>query len=221
MAKRKTIVDFVTLLAEAFNRECKDTTFDLYYRVLADVPEERVVAAFNITISSNRQYMPTPGQLRELAVTGGIGYVARAERAWLEFDRAVVREGADHTVSFADGLINATVRLLGDWIFCASRTGDDYGVWLHKLFLETYQRLCQSGAPEDLRQPLMGTLWAENALHYSDEQLAEFTANGGNVGLPVLVKTSQPVLLPPTEAPKRISAARPTGVPRIELQKVN
>jgi hypothetical protein len=88
-------------------------------------------------------------------------------------------------VSFADGLINATVRLLGDWSFCATRSGDEYAVWLRKQFLETYRRLCTSPVPEHLRQPLIGSMYRQNAMNFSTEEMQQLARSGANIGLPV------------------------------------
>lgn len=214
MATKNKIAACVGMLCEAFNRQPTSATFKAYEIGLSDTPDELLDIATTAALSASRSFMPTPGQLRELAVTGGIGYESRAERAWIEFDRAVSQQGADKSVSFADGLINATVRLLGDWTFCASQCGDEYAVWLRKAFLETYQRLCTAGASETLRQPLMGNLWRENA-GFPDRILKQLKANTGQV---VEVDTTQPVLLPPSKAPERITE-RPATVPMIELKK--
>lgn len=216
MATRQKIGAVVAVLCEAFNRKPSKATFTAYEAALSDVSDELLTKAGNAALVSSREFMPTPGQLRELAVTGGIGYEVRADVAWVEFDRAVSRHGADHSVTFADGLINATVRLIGDWVWCCERTGDDYSVWLRSAFKETYKRLCTGGASESLRQPLMGRLWRENA-GFAAERLATLKANTGQV---CGITTSQPVLLPPTESPARIEHSRPNGMPQLQLKKV-
>lgn len=218
MATKPKIGACIGVLCEAFNRKPTAATLNAYHIALADVPDELVDAATQAALVSNREFMPTPGQLRELAVTGGIGYESRAERAWLEFDRAVSQHGADHSVSFADGLINATVRLCGDWVFCCGRTGDDYGVWLKRQFVETYQRLCTGGATESLRAPLMGTLWRENVF-FPAGTLAKFPR--ANTGQVQAIATAQPVLLPPSESPQEQLTTLPADVPRIELKRAN
>ncbi len=119
-------------------------------------------------------------------------------------------------MSFADGMINATVRLLGGWIQCCEKTGDDYFVWLQKSFKETYGRLCESGATEELRRPLGGRLAKENAI-FPTEILEKV---GAYTGLAIVnIGTSQPVIAPPSEPTKRITE-RPKDVPVIEFKKV-
>ena len=221
MATAKKIATCVGVWCEAFNRPPTAVGFKAAELALAGIGEDLLDAATNAALVASRDFMPTPGQLRELAVTGGIGYAARAERAWLEFDRAVVVHGADRSVSFTDGLINATVRLCGDWQFCCGRVGDDYGVWLKKLFIEPYQRLCVGGAPEDLRLPLVGNLERENAHQFGPAKMREFQKQfpRTNTGQVVSIGTAQPVLLPPSEPAKRIGN-RPGEVPQIEFRKV-
>lgn len=215
MATAKKITACVAMLCEAFNRKPTAATFKAYEVVFADISDELMDAATSTALASTREFMPTPGQLRELAVTGGVGYAARAELAWVEFDRAVRIHGPDHSVSFADGLINATVRMLGDWIHCASLTGDDYGVWLRKNFLETYQRLCTGGASERLRAPLRGLLWKANAT-FPTERLAELSSV--STGQVIELDTEQPVLLPPSEDTAHIGG-RPASLPMVEFKR--
>jgi hypothetical protein len=215
LASKPKIAAVVGMLCEAFNRKATPATYKAYEVALSDIPDDLLGLAGNATLTSNRDFMPTPGQLRELAVTGGCGYATRAERAWLEFDRAVARHGADHSVSFADGLINATVRTIGDWIFCCGRVGEDYSVWLRKQFIETYMRLCIHGASESLRQPLMGSIWKAN-VEFPNELLDKLPRL--NAGQVQAIETRQPVLLPPSETPKQI-AQRPTELPRLKLRK--
>lgn len=217
MASKQKIAAVIGVLCEAFNRQPTAATYKAYEIALQDVPDELLDQAGNAALTSTASFMPTPGQLRAMAVTGGISYESRAERAWMEFDKAVGHHGADHSVSFDDGLINATVRLIGDWVWCCERTGDDYTVWLRKAFIETYSRLCVSGATESLRQPLMGRLWRENAM-FGPEHFKNLSENV-NTGQVVTVATSQPVLLPPTDAPKRVERA--ADVPQLQLKRVS
>jgi uncharacterized protein DUF6475 len=224
MASKTKIAACVGTLCEAFNRKPTRATFTAYEMVFASISDELLDAATLSALNANREFMPTPGQLRELAVTGGIGYDARAERAWVELDHAIGQHGVDHSVSFDDGLLNAAVRLLGDWQFCCSRSGDDYAVWLKRQFLETYKRLCMTGAAPELRQRLIGNLERENLQAFGSEGMRQYQlANPRvNIGQTIAVGTSQPVLLPPAESPKpKQIAERPSTLPMIELKKAN
>jgi hypothetical protein len=219
MATKEKIVAVVAMLCEAFNRKPTPATYKAYEIALSDIDDEFVTSAGNVVLTSSREFMPNPGQLRELAVTGGIGYEQRAERAWLEFDRAVIGEGADHSVSFADGLINATVRLLGDWGFCATRSGDEYAVWLRKQFLETSTGTYAHRQYRNIYDSrLIGSMYRQNAMNFSAEELQQLARSGANIGLPVNVTTSQPILLPAVDGPARIENR--ADIPRIEFKTV-
>lgn len=216
MASEKKIAAVVAMLCEAFNRKPTRATFKAYEIALSDIGDESLTEAGNQVLRSSSAFMPTPGQLRQLCLTGGTTYAGRAEIAWHEFDRAVGTIGGDKSITFADGMINATVRLLGGWIQCCEKTGDDYFIWLQKSFKQTYTRLCESGATEELRRALSGRLAKENVI-FPGEILEKLSADTGLH--PVEVGTSQPVIAPPTDPAKRISE-RPANIPQIELKKV-
>src|SRR5690606_10980504 len=99
---------------------------------LSDMEDSQLDQAGTTALRQNRQFMPSPGELREMAALGGVSLEVRTDTAWLEFDRAVSSYGADYSVSFQDGLINAAVRSLGGWVWCCTREGDAYHVWLRK-----------------------------------------------------------------------------------------
>lgn len=212
MASRQKVVAVVGMLCEAFNRKVNDLTFEAYHLVLADVTDEQLSAAGSAFMRSNREFMPTAGQLRELARLGGQSVESRAEQAWQEFDTTVARVGGDASVTFADGLINATVRSLGGWIYCCDREGDAYHVWLRKSFIETYSRFVRDGASEEMRRGFSGRLSKANA-KFTPEQLAEYNAYTGEE---IEIGTSLPVLQGPTKQPERIAGRN--GVPKLELK---
>lgn len=202
MANKEKIAAVIGTLCEAYNRKPTALTFKAYEIALADVTDDLLDYAATVSLRSPEKFMPTPGELRQLARSGGVSFEARADIAWYEFDRAVASDGGDHSVSFADGLINATVTLLGGWIHCCEKCGDDYSVWLQKAFKQTYVRLCNAPVVADeLRRPLVGRYQIANA-QFSNEELERLHCY---TGLPLLIGTSQPVLLPPVEPSKRIS----------------
>lgn len=216
MATNQKVAVVIAMLCEAFNRTPTKATYKAYEIALSDISDESLTEAGNQVLRGSSAFMPTPGQLRQLCLTGGTTYAGRAEIAWREFDDTVGIIGGDKSVTFADGLINATVRLLGGWIQCCDRTGDNYFVWLQKSFKETYSRLCESGANEELRRPLGGRLAKANAIFPAEilEKVVAYT------GLTVVkIGTSQPVIAPPTEPSKRITE-RPKDVPVIEFKKI-
>lgn len=194
----EAIVDEVSLLLESFGRKATPAQLLGYGRALAGVSLEAVGRAVTIALQTAQEHPPSPGQLRELALVGPGGYTARAEHAWSEFVAAVERHGGDTSVSFDDGLINATVRHCGGWVGCCEKTGEAFELWLRKDFVATYQRLCASGCDPSMRAPLMGRLRRLNAA-YSDERLAQLpNVNTGREA--VRIGTSRPALAGPTEA---------------------
>ena len=72
MADKTRVTTAVVALAEAFGRKCSQGTFEAYWQGLGDLTDEQVAAAFQAAIRSPREFMPTPGQLRELALTGRV-----------------------------------------------------------------------------------------------------------------------------------------------------
>jgi hypothetical protein len=216
VASPEKVVAVVGMLCESYNRRASETLFAAYDLVLRDVEDEQLAEGGTAALSGTTAFMPTPGQLRQTCLTGGKSFATQADIAWHEFDRAVSMQGGDRSVTFADGLINATVRLLGGWIHCCERTGDDYFVWLQKQFKETYLRLCESGANDELRRPLTGRLELENS-GYPSWILGKLNAYTGHEM--VAIGTSQRVLAGPTQSPARI-ADRSGAVPQIEFKKV-
>jgi hypothetical protein len=200
MASKPKIAAVVGTLCEAYNRHPTALTFKAYEIALSHVSDDDLDAATTRLLCSPSGFMPTPGQLRQAAVTGGATFEARADIAWHEFDRAVSMEGSDHSVTFDDGIINATVRLLGGWIHCCEKCGDDYFVWLKKSFKETYVRLCNSGRiSEELRRPLTGRTEIANS-QFPDRILGKLNAYTGET---LRIGTSQPVLAPPVDGSDR------------------
>ena len=214
MVNREKVGVIVTMLCEAFGRKATGSMLEAYCIGLNGLSDEQLDIAGTAALGGSGSFMPTPGQLRQLALCGGTTYEGRAEIAWREFDRAVGGYGGDYSVTFADGLINATLRLCGGWISNAEKCGDAYFVWLQKQFKETYIRLCQSGTSEEMRRGFSGRLEYENA-GYTTEQLAKYNAY---TGARLTIETAQPVIAGPTDEPPRLDHW-PTGVPQLILRK--
>lgn len=210
---RKAVGECVGLLAGSFRVEVDALLLEAYRIGLDGLSPEQIRLATAKVLQGDFEFMPPPGKLRQLASTGGVSFEARADVAWLEFDRTVGAKGGDYSVSFEDGLINATVAMLGGWIFCCEKTGDDYFVWLQKQFKETYVRLCNAPkVSEELRRPLVGRLEVQNGC-FPNELLEAM--DGVYTGQPLLIRTSQPVMLPPAEGRRRIERVATEGPKRI------
>jgi hypothetical protein len=159
----EALINAVIGLCEAFGRTASEATigaYDIGLRGLSDAEIERAAALALRTC----KFMPVPAELRELATGQGEGFEAMAEKAFHALKQAMQRLGPDYSVNFADGLINATVRLLGGWIRVNEiPVGDELDKWFRKEFIATYVRQCKSGASEELRRYLGGNLERDNA----------------------------------------------------------
>ena len=210
MASHEKTIAVVGMLCEAFRRKASDLTFEAYHLVLRDVTDEQLVAAGRKALLGTGEWMPTAGQLRELALLGGESAESRAAAAYDEFDAAVARYGADKSVSFADGLINATVRALGGWIWCCGREGEAYHTWQRREFLAIYTGLLRNGAGGADTRGFLGRLAMANG---ADPNLA--AGKNCYLGQEILIPTRHSVIAGPTER-KRISGRN--GIPALELK---
>lgn len=216
MASKETIADIVTVLAEAFGRQSSKTMIAAYAMALDDLSDEQVLAAGRSLLRSTREFMPTPGQMREVAVTGGAGAEARCDAAWLVFDKAVRMLGADKSVNFRDGLINATVRLLGGWQRVCALEGENFDKWLRKDFAAKYAGLLAQPPAADVSGYLPGNLERQNG-HWIGK---EYGSGGKRYELPAPEEVGcsyQPLML---SAPGQTSALnhRRETVPQLELK---
>jgi hypothetical protein len=187
----------LAVMLEAFGRRSTPAQQLGYVRAMRGIPLRAAMNAVQAALESPREHPPSPGQLRELALCGPGGYTARAEYAWTEFVEAVETIGADNSISFDDGLTNATVRTLGGWVECCEKTGDEFDKWLRRDFLAAYVRFCTSGASEELRQGHVGRLRRMNA-GYTDAELRLLP--NANCGVEVRkVATAVLALAPPAK----------------------
>lgn len=149
--KNPRITAAVATLCEAFNRKPTPATFAAYEIGLKGLSEEQVELATAQALSKCK-FMPVPAELRELAGTGGDSYESMADRAFHVLDKAVTSLGADRSVNFHDGAINAAVRLLGGWQKCCDQPREEFEKWYRKDFIRTYIGVCRNGASEELRR---------------------------------------------------------------------
>lgn len=209
---RAAVGECIGMLAGSFRVEVDALLLEAYRIGLDGLTPAQIRLAAASVLQGSFEFMPPPGKLRQLALTGGVSFEARADVAWNEFDRAVAHHGGDHSVTFDDGLINATVNVLGGWILCCEKTGDDYFVWLQKQFKETYVRMCERpDIPAELLRPLTGRIQRANAAWPTE--LLE--ARGTYTGQVCRVTTQQPVLLPPATPQPRLERVATNGPVRI------
>lgn len=114
------IITAVVTLCEAFNRTPTKATFAAYEIGLAGITPEAVERAVALCLQ-RMKFMPSPAEIREIAVTDGGSYETVAHQAFTVLQDTVRRLGSDYSVNFEDGAINATVRRLGGWQKCCDQ----------------------------------------------------------------------------------------------------
>lgn len=106
------VVEMVSALATAFNRQADEATFLAYTLGLEGLTVRNVRQAVGRALRSCK-FMPTPTELRELA--GEISVDHRATLAWDEVKKAIERHGGYRSVSFDDRVIHAAINSCGGW----------------------------------------------------------------------------------------------------------
>jgi hypothetical protein len=159
---RESVVNAVIALCEAFGRTASDATVGAYEIGLAGLTDAQIERAAAAALQRCK-FMPVPSELRELAGASGSSFESMAEKAFVKLTSAVRRLGPDASVNFADGAINAVLRLHGGWIRVCELPREEFDKWFRKEFLATYVRVCRDGASDDLRRYHGGNLERDNA----------------------------------------------------------
>lgn len=216
MASVKKIATVVAMLCEAFNRKPTTATFKAYEVGLSDVSDEQLNTAANAVLADTAEFMPTPGQLRALALTRGVGYESRADAAWMLLCKAIQKFGGGRSVNFRDGVVNAVVRFLGGWEFVCQRPIEEFEKWTKRDFLAAYTRFMQYGCPPQTTGYLIGSNEKANAGWIG----REYGSGGKPYELPAPEDVGcdyEPLVL---SAPKQQPVLNqwPRDVPRLELK---
>lgn len=99
MATPETIARVVELIRDAWaDRPFKlETQLRLYQRVLADLPDEAVMAATAQRLADSNPYLPRPGEIRQAAIDllTGSDDVMPAEEAWGRLMQRIRRYGSN------------------------------------------------------------------------------------------------------------------------------
>ncbi len=135
MATPEKLIKIITTLAEAYGRKLGDLGLEAYRIALEDVDDLRLEMAAVSILKQPRQFMPSPGEIRELALTSGHGYRQLAEQAWQQFDR---QNGQTD-----DPLAQEILRSNGGWQRVGQMRKEEYYEWFRKRFVESYQQLLQ------------------------------------------------------------------------------
>lgn len=153
---RQRLIGCVAMLCEAVGRTPSKATYLAYEIGLDGVPVDDIEAAAAAALQRPDRWMPTPGQLRELA---GATQANAADRASLAFDAlrvACARVGSYRSPDFDDPLINAVVRHLGGWTRACDLPVSEFNVWYRKEFVAAYEMFARIGVAKNLAAPLAG-----------------------------------------------------------------
>jgi hypothetical protein len=204
----------VGILSSTFRVEADEMLLEAFTIGLEGCDPSQIAAAVGAVLRSNVDYMPTPGKLRELAVSSGSGFEAIAAAAWECLNRGITAVGSSGSPNFTDGLINATVRHLGGWERVCGMTDEEFEKWYRKDFERIYLQFLRNGVAADQCGYLVGSIERENARWHGQQ----IPANGKVYQLPDPISVDAPykpqVLALP--APKRTAVE----LPRIEFRPI-
>ncbi|KKN29886.1 hypothetical protein LCGC14_0839640 [marine sediment metagenome] len=163
--------EVIAALAATFRQEATQAVYLGYWMGLRDLALEDVKRAA-IRAMRTSKFMPAVAELRELA--GEMLPEHRAVKAWAAFKEGLRQHGYYQSVSFDDGLINATVRNLGGWMPLLERLdSEEDEKWIRKDFEWVYKAFAISGIGHEQTRPLIGYCDAENQRNGYLEALGE------------------------------------------------
>jgi len=160
-SERDRITNCVTTLCEATGRSPTPATFLAYLIGTDGLTVEAVEDATGAALRRPDKWMPTPGELRQLA--GDVNPADRAVMAFQALKAACSRVGGYRSPDFDDPLINATVRNLGGWTRACDIPVSEFDLWYRKEFIQVYEMFCRTGATAEQASPLVGETEAMNA----------------------------------------------------------
>lgn len=204
-------------LASVFNFECDELAVEAYRMGLEGVASSAIrKATAAILQSPDWKFMPKPGELRSLALTGGQKPEQLTDAAWVALGKAIDRYGSTKSVNFHDAMLNATVKILGGWPRCCQMGVEEFEKWFRKDFVNTYTRFLLHGCPQDLSGYLIGTVERENGQWVGVPCLREGKVY--QLPSPEDVDVHYVPLLASPPAREQLTH-RPENLPRLELKK--
>jgi hypothetical protein len=132
----------VACLAAAFGVEMSPARFEAFWIGLGDLEVLDVRRAVTQAIREAR-FMPTPGEIRQLA--GAPGASQRAIRAWVLVRQAIRQHGMYESVDFDDPAVNAAVRAVGGWISLCTADTEELDRFRGREFEKAYEGFTRSG----------------------------------------------------------------------------
>ena len=143
----------ISAMLEAFGQEATKPRLLGYWFGLSDLDIQDVNRAVVASLKESKR-LPSPAELRELA--GVANPEGRAIAAWGDVLDGIPCGPYKH-VDFGDGIINASIRLLGGWpTFVERFSGAENEKWARIDFLRVYQSLARGGVDGEVCKPLAG-----------------------------------------------------------------
>lgn len=159
--KKQRFAVAIVGLFESFRGKASEGLLQIWFAALKDIPADELDAAI-VKAVQTKTFMPTVAELRELCSSAGSSFDAMAEFAWRDLGDTIRRFGPDHSVNFADGIINAVIRTHGGWQRVCDLDGEEFSKWYRKDFLAAYVRFCRDGCSEELRAYHVGAFERAN-----------------------------------------------------------
>lgn len=160
---KKTFLQWLTLLAESFNRKVSSLLLETYWQCLADYPFEQVKQAMLSTLQNpDRKWgMPTPADLVVLIQGEGRNH---ALKAWSQVVTAIRTVGRYDSVVFDNPIIHCVIRDMGGWIYLCQQPEKELPFLRHEFEkrYHTYQGKPLPNYPRSLK----GSLEQDNQAQY-------------------------------------------------------
>lgn len=132
----------------------------IYHRILRDIDGALLEAATMQWLSTKRPFHPSPGELRDMALSLVTRNEPSADEAWIEVLEAIRYPGSWGTPKWSSERIANTVKAFG-WIDLAQHDIDQRGV-VRAQFMRIYE--AQAAREHDDRLMLTETRQAVDAL---------------------------------------------------------
>lgn len=122
-----------------FKRDDIDADFALqvYHEILDDIDDDLLFAATRQWLSTARPFHPSPGELRDLALTLVSHDEKSADEAWIEVLEAIRRIGSYGKPQWSNDLIERTVKAFGWTELCM--TENDQMSYARDSFMKIYK----------------------------------------------------------------------------------
>lgn len=157
MASNEQIDQCLAALAVAYPHHFKQsgTAIDfargIYHRILSDVDGALLESATMQWLSTARPFHPSPGELRDLALTLVSGDEKSADEAWIEVLEAIRRIGSYGKPQWSNDLIERTVKAFGWMELCMTET--DQMSYARDSFMKIYKAQAARRHDDNLMLP--------------------------------------------------------------------